>query len=841
MTNAIEQDMLSGYQLKTLNPQSWADSVDNAAVSGFTHHDPDEIEERGYEMLLDFVNRDFGSIETQTNPVDPLNPVRTINEKLKQRDVSSADVAKFNIGSKQFNSKQFLKVVHARDSFEELKRGLDTLDDSISHKNKELREFVEREALQFVKSKTSLDGVLQNFQNSGFHDEGMGLKAFKTSINDANKEGTLMVKPIVANKQKELKLKQSIEYVEKKKFFFNLPKLLRTYIQDQDYDNFIHYYKQAKVMKESDSSKVVNRIWEEVEEITDTYKRKLWGSLKQHDQSDDFLKSIKKLMELDAIDNPILEWIDVKSKTFIVNLIQSFSRYREKILNIQVNILSTVSYPDLSNFKTFATNNVQLVDYAIVIEMWLLLIKMLDVLKEQAQEFITFWNHVENFINGSYLQRLKSNYIEPNSPFLRLEEYEVAEIRSKGVQYIENFVGKVSSFFYSTQNDLTPGEKASHASDSISNFGFIPPFTNTLSTLKYLPHAAGSISESLNDLGQLSISDSTIESLRQLSLGVNERIIGAVCATWLNDCHNFYRLEDWTKLDSGETTIPLAILDFESYIIENMGELLFTKLPEGKDVQIVKYPSKKILTGVQIQFLRSFDVLLESMIKKVIEENHDTKTSKLAKNHHKLLTLLNIRKMSSRTVPILLEKYDGVFDTSLRSQHLEIYSILEKMEQTIFDSYMSEQRKTISKIVHVGIGSVDWSSINEKPSRVSPYVFETLNILVIVHTGVMSVSNELIGKVIRDLVEYVSTSLLKEFREISLFTMEAVSQVVLDVEFFKSVIGRSASNTTLNNFKLIYKTISTVNVDLAMIFDSNARVLSDAMIGSSIQRDVFNS
>jgi exocyst complex component 2 len=839
-TPSEEEEMLAAYQLKTLDPESWDDSIENAAVTAFTHHDVDEVEDKAYDVLLELVNRDFAQ-GSNSVLVDPLNPSRSINDKLLQSSILTANISEFNIASKQFTSKQFLKVIHARDSFDELRQGLNSLEDSITHKNKELRQLVEREALKFVKSKSSLDHVLQQFQKSGFNDGNGGLGAFKTSVSDANKEGTLLVKPILANKQKELKLKQSIELIEQKKLFFNLPKQLRRYIQDHDYDNFIHYYKQAKVMKESDNSKVVNRIWEEVDEITDSYKRRLWSSLNKNDKSDDFLKSIKKLMELDAIDNPILEWINVRCKTFIVDFIETFERYREKILNLQVNILSTLSYPDFSHFKAALSGNDQLVDSTIIIEMWLMFRKMEDVLRAQSQEFIRFWNHVENFINGNYLQKLQSNYIDPNSPFLRLEDYEIAEVRARGENCIDKFVNKVSLFFNSTQNSLDPDTPESKSDGSLSNFGFIPPFTNSLSTLKYLPYILGAVSETLNDLGQLSISNKVVESLRSLSLTINERVIGGVCASWLSDCHNFYRLEDWTKLDSGETTLPGSILEFETSVIEKLGDLLFARLPEGKEVQIVKYPSKKILTGIEIQFLRSFDILLESMIKKVIEENHDPSISRYAKNHHKLLTLFNIKKMAQNVVPSLLEKYDAVFETQLQSRKLEIYNILQKMEYTIFDAYMTEQRKPISKIVHHGVSSLDWSSINSKPTKVSSYIYETVNVLVNVHIGVLSVSPELIGNVMRDLVEYVSTCLLKEFRDISLFSMEAISRVILDVEFFKAVVGRSATSTTLNNLKLIYKTISTGNVNLGSMLDLNAEILADAMAGSRIECDIFNS
>lgn len=836
---STEEQLLDAYGLQTLDPRSWADSIDMPDSSAPAQQDEDE---EGFRLLVEAVNRDANHAGIR-DPEDPLCPGKKVTQALRERSITDHDILKFSIGSKQFNSKLFLKFIHKDDSFQELKQSLNYLEQSIEHKNVELKGLIDHEYLRFVRSKSALDGVLQQFQQTGLADEESGLKSLQDGVNHVNKEATLLSKPILINKQKEMKLKQSIDFIEKKKFFFNLPKQLRISIQENDYDSFIHDYKQAEQLKEDENSKIVNRIWEDVQEITDGYKKTLWDSLNKDENDDDFLKTIKKLLELDAIDNPILEWIDLKSQRFTDKLNDTFSRYHEKILNVQLNITTTLDQPDVTNFKAALGNKTHLTDCTIIIEMWLLLSKLFTVLRDQALGFIKFWHHVENFMNGTYQQRLSSNYIDHGRAFLKLERYQVADIKVRGETFIDLFIHKLLRLFNSSQESL----KSLHTTQSentdgaVSSFGFIPPFANSLSTLKYLPNIAGVVSETLNELGQLVVTDKTIASLRDLSVVVNERIVGAVCATWLNDCHNFYKLEDWSKIDSGETFTPTLIYEFESYVVENMGSLLLAKLPEAKEVQIVKYPSKKILTGIQIQFLRSFDVLLESMIKKIILENQDGSVAKDLKDHHKLLTLFNIKKLSKETVPNIVEKYDDVFDTSLRTQKLEIYTILQKMEQTIFDSYMTEQRKHIARIIADGVGAIDWSNVSQVPAKVSAYIYEALGVLITVHTGVLSVSSELIGNVLKDLVAYASQSLLKTFREVTLFSMEALRQLVLDVEFFKTLIGKTASATTLNNLKLIYKNVGSSEADIRDIRAANTDLLREALEASGLNREIFES
>lgn len=837
----MEEELLNAYQLRTLNPQSWEEDTDETNPTN-PILSKDLSEEENYAMLLNIVNQD-SNIQEIHNAADPLNPHKSIQQAARERNLGVNDLSKFSINSKQFNSKQFLKFIHKEDSFGQLSESLNILEGSIVERNKELRLLVEREFLRFVRSKSSLDGILSQFQKTGFDDDEAGLKNLRGSVNEANKEATLLVKPILENKQKEMKLKQAVEFVEKKKFFFNLPKSFKNYISENDYDNLIHDYNNAKQMKEDNNNRIISRIWEDVELIIDTYKKSLWKSLSKDENDDDFLKSIKRLIELDAIDNPILEWIDLKLKKFTALFNDTFGKYHEKILNVQLNILSSVDSPDYWNFRTALGSHRPLIDSTIVIEMWLMTVKLIEKVKELVADFTKFWGKVENFLSGAYQQRLVSNYIDPNSPFLRFEKYEVADVKNKGASFVDLLVNKMIRFFSSTQDSLKSlnHSKNTENDGAIDNFGFLPPHTNSLSALKYLPKIYISSSEVLNSLGQLAITDKTTQLLRDTSVMINERTVGAVCATWLNDCRSFHQLEDWEVLDSGETLIPTLIYDYQVHVIAGLGKLLFGKLPEAKVVQIVKYPSKRILTGVQIQFLRSFDVLLESVLKKIIQENQDETVAKELKSHHKLLTLSNIKKISTSVVPSVLEKYDQTFDVSLHTQNLELYSILEKMELTIFDAYINEQRKQLSRILLNGISNIQWSLISSPPSKVSSFIYESVYLLIVVYTSVSKVSEKLINKVLQDLLEYVSVNLLKDLREVGDFSVEGLRQVSLDVEFLKKLIGQSASQVTVNNLNLVYKNIFGPRVDTKAILNSISPLLSESIDGSRIEYNIFNN
>ncbi|CCH41547.1 Exocyst complex component [Wickerhamomyces ciferrii] len=835
----MEEELLRTYELKTLNPVSWEEDTEENLSNPIISKGVSD--EETYAAFLNVVNQDPDERIVQ-NSVDPLNPQMNIQQSARQRNIGVDDLSKFSINSKQFNSKQFLKFIHSDDSFSQLSESLNILESSISEKNLELRTLVESEFLRFVRSKSSLDGILSQFQKTGFNDEESGLKNLRGSVNEANKEATLLIMPILQKKQKEMKLKQALEFVEKKKFFFNLPNAIKRYVNEDDYDNLIHDYKNAKQQKADDNNKIINRIWEEVDTIIDVYKKNLWKSLASDDNDEDFLKNIKKLIEIDVIDNPVLEWIDLKLNKFISTFNETFNKYHEKILNAQLNILSTCEELDFTNFKVALGSKNPLVDSAIIIEMWLITVKLTERILEISNEFTRFWNHVEKFFTGEYQQKFDSKYIDPNSPFLRFEKYEIDDVKKKGEEFIDLLVNRIIRFFSSSQESLkTLHHAKSQGTDGTpDHFGFLPPHTNSLSSLKYLPTIYKFTSEVLNGLGQLSITDKSTQSLRDTSVLVLERSVGGVCSSWLNDCRLFHNLEDWEASESGETYIISLIYDFEVYIIEGLQKLLFKKIPDAQNIQIVKYPSKKVLTGVQIQFLRSFDVLLESIIKKIIEENQDTTISKELKSHHKLLTLANIKTLKNKTIPNILEKYDSIFEANLHSQNLEIYSILNKMEDTIFESFINEQRKHISTTLLQGVSSTQWTSISSPPTKVSSFIYESIHSLVTVYKSVSRVSKELLDQVIENLLEYTTSNLLKNLKEVGDFSAEGLRQVALDVEFLRGLFGKSAKDSTTNNLNLVYRNIFGARYDPKSILDSITPLLKESLGGSRLEYDIFN-
>ena len=89
-----------------------------------------------------------------------------------------------------------------------------------------------------------------------------------------------------------------------------------------------------------------------------------------------------------------------------------------------------------------------------------------------------------------------------------------------------------------------------------------------------------------------------IKSLRATSSTINQKILEATCAVWVNDCSQFYDLENWEiyhpihDKGSGPTfTKTMNILEYyEGYFLRKLSDLLFIKGFEDNsndDIRIV--------------------------------------------------------------------------------------------------------------------------------------------------------------------------------------------------------------------------------------------------------------
>ncbi|EJS42334.1 sec5p [Saccharomyces arboricola H-6] len=487
----------------------------------------------------------------------------------------------------------------------------------------------------------------------------------------------------------------------------------------------------------------------------------------------------------------------------------------------KINTISATNYLSLNS----QSNYQGLTDSPIIIEMWLLILKYINDLWKICNQFIEFWEHIEKFLDGTYQNSIinekrkesiligNSNIIESYQKSLILKEEQINDIRSKG----EGFIGLISqnllSFFMSSQASLPSSLKKGHVREiaggkkdtgSFLEYGFIPPNCNGLSCLRYLPKIVEPILRFSTELAQLNITPNGIDICRNTLSIIIDRCVGAISSTKLRDISNFYQLENWQvnetvtfssksqdnsknlTFEYGVTQFPEIVTSFQEVSIKTTRDLLFAfeKLPVINGISVVSYPSKQLLTGIEIQQIISMEAVLEAILKNAAKDKDNPR------NSHTILTLTNLQYIRECVFPNILQYFDDAFEWNLTSKNLELFSLLSKMESSIFGNYLSDLKINLRDTLEEKFHEINWPMYTSNSFRVGDYIIEALMILIVVHSECFRIGPQLIHKILIETQIFIARYLFESFKPyIGNLSNDGSLQVIVDLEFFQRVMG----------------------------------------------------
>ncbi|KAF2193066.1 hypothetical protein K469DRAFT_551512 [Zopfia rhizophila CBS 207.26] len=377
-------------------------------------------------------------------------------------------------------------------------------------------------------------------------------------------------------------------------------------------------------------------------------------------------------------------------------------------------------------------------------------------------------------------------------------------------------------------------------------YAFWPPNSNALTGSHFLSKILILIGTAANEMASLRLpetggSSRLDEALRMLVGGVRERCVQAVCAAWNTDAENLKVLEDWTR-DSERrdiTNMPNRFLAVQSFLLQNLQKIMYVTGSEGASkttVDVVVPPSNKLLQMVRTQFVTSLYRTLSGMVesaekgRRALGKEWEIKGDDLTvvigeeeggwgkvdagkQSIRLLLTLSNMSSFNSEICPQLLTLFETLFSVQLTDETNRIRDVLNQLDGQLFKSYTKPHITKIAKTVKTGIFSPTWAP---EPARgksaadrdPSPYVFNVLLDLVIVHTEVSTTSPPLTPRILRSLFESTTQSLINTFNQLPSCTVSALMQATLDVEFLSQTLS---SHTT--------EKASQVQTDIYQVLD----------------------
>lgn len=171
-----------------------------------------------------------------------------------------------------------------------------------------------------------------------------------------------------------------------------------------------------------------------------------------------------------------------------------------------------------------------------------------------------------------------------------------------------------------------------------------------------------------------------------------------------------------------------------------------------------------------------------------------------------LLTLSNLQALRSKVVPGLNAHFENAFSVKLTDESKTIRDVLGQIDARLFQSYTKQSIEDLKEIIKTGLADPDWApEPNTRPSSAKPYVYEALLALVLVHSQVSTTAPSLTPQVLSFLLEQTSLHLLDAFCRRSRYSLEALMQATLDVEFIAQTLSHYTTDRASELQSQIYQ------------------------------------
>jgi len=743
-----------------------------------------------------------------------------------------------------------------------------------------------------------------------------GVQPIKTPLLEIAVKAEEVWGPALGGREREDNLKAVLACVEKHRGVFEVAANINDAIKRRDHDTLVEEYvkaqryandaksiveastKNRQPMSDADVHQVIvtARMWSDVEEQIQSFKRDVWRRLagthftktdahvEAENQKEPYMELITVLLELGVEDNPISVWL--------------FSRYdflRNKItgtverLKVEIEILRRrLAAGEKSTAKQLASHlraaaadgriaTGETIDAPRVMEVWEhIYASMNTLLSSQGGllgEVVEFWETAQSFIDGKAQRSLPAGINGDSRKHHRLSVDGVKDLSSGAVELLTLLRENVFSIFSDppiedlslllspipkspdspTAKSPSPGSLSPFADSRFrydaanfpppsprtgefwEKYAFWPPYANSLSGAYYLSKMltlAGTAASNMASLSILRRDPRSSEQLKALVGGLRERCVQAVCAAWNTDAENCKVLEDWKRAPERHdlTNMPQNFMKFEGLLLANLQKILYVSEAKRRaDIpDVIVPPSSKLLQIVRVQFVSSLYKALSGMVENAekgtnaqgAENDVDDMSASFEdmmvaggvtdtihsskKSTRILMTLSNIQSLRNEIVPHLITQFETSFTVKLTDETKQIRDVLSKIDTQLFQSYVAPPTSKLDNIVRDGVASSEWAPIVPRPTNAQAYVYSALLTLVLVHTEVSTTAAPLTAPILKYLLEQLSSSLLEAFKQRQQYSLPALMQATLDVEFLAQTLNNYTTDRASETQSAIY-------------------------------------
>ncbi|OIW32521.1 hypothetical protein CONLIGDRAFT_630203 [Coniochaeta ligniaria NRRL 30616] len=473
-------------------------------------------------------------------------------------------------------------------------------------------------------------------KNALIKESDYGVMGIKAPLLDVSAKAEEVWGPALGGREKEEHLKTVSSNLDKFKECFEISAAISDSIKRKDHETLVEEYTKAR--KFADEARrlaenmgsqrpseeqlymilVAGRMWHDVDEQIQTFKREVWKRLiSLHNapkteagpgqRQDQHLELISLLLELGVEDNPIWVWL-LSWYDHLKGKIQSTADRSKIEIEVLRRRLANCEKPTpqivASHMRTLGRQSIESktpsFDSADIVELWEKMVAFLSaILSSQGLlgEVMDFWQTVQGFVDGK--TQLPTGYNGESQGHHRLSQQGTVDLQKGTVELVDLIREQVYEFFagpppedisllfsplpttpntpmsattrngalspaaprdprfnFDPNNLPPPSPKRGEAWEK---FAFWPPWSNSVSGVHYLSKMLGFVGAGAAEMASISPvreGDSVeIERLRTLVGAARERCVSALCAAWNKDAENIKFVEDWQRpLDRKDVT-----------------------------------------------------------------------------------------------------------------------------------------------------------------------------------------------------------------------------------------------------------------------------------------------
>ncbi|KAI8866223.1 hypothetical protein GQ42DRAFT_106848, partial [Ramicandelaber brevisporus] len=770
-------------------------------------------------------------------------------------------VARYSVSSRLFSPRDFLQDVHSGTSFNDLRLGARRLREKATHESANLRTLVQRDFDKFVSARNRMDEVYEDMHHNWLNERRQyGTSQLFNTLRNASDCADEVYNPIVERRARAEKIRATLNIVERYRFFFNLPSRLMELVAKHNYEATIREYRKGLLLfqqsinnsissgNENGIGKLLGKIWDEVQDCIDVCRHELHRELgiasRSLDQQERHIQSLVELNRLSTTAPPRSTADPSKPPVEPEDPVAICHRNQHKWILGQLQDAYTTHLARMNAFNQQSqSSNAKEPEDMAALRRAVELRRAMNINDPIELEAIfgrnpgyQKWQTIQLAVKSlsDVILRTMPDFWRLSKAFLekRYSAPKSDDNNGTGAQcqdMVDEILYKYATLVAAVLRVTDPSAVSPPATYAL-------PAVHSVISSHFMCTAIDTVVSCANDTITLRISDEVASNFRSLVDSLRNGCILYLTSQFQSDISHLYLHETWRLVFTLDP--PTAVIGGNSSTSSGAGASGGGGGALRRARSVLGGIDKNVIAteyvALRSSFIASLFAVLDHMhalalgnIYTSLFDNIVAQRSIVAESARAtsdeggrdvfrvLVTLCNLAQLRDTVMPDIFHQFARAFRIDIEPDRALLEAAARRLDSGLLSLYVRQRARQVTAIIQDGIltGGYNWA-VAEVPqphqqstignSAIHPYIVQALLYIVNVHAEVSGVTvgnvPKLVHRVIRELLQAVSQSMLESFRQIDVFGEGGMIRAIVEAEFMRAVLTAYESRDSHDNF-----------------------------------------